>query len=240
MDFLPPHSIWALPLLLLLLISWALLRLRLSQRSRRSQVQRGHHPAVQALDTVIDWPPQAVRVLTVSERQAYELLRRALPGYLVLAQVPLSRFISVPRRHSYIDWVQRVGLLSADLLLCDAGSRVLVAIDIRSPGETPRAQRRHRRMQRVLQAADVHVLTWYEGELPTLVDARQQLTPLVGGAATSGERATSRLMPLQPGQTLAAALAAGDAAATQWNAEDADEPVPSAFFEDAELAPGRR
>ncbi len=232
MDFLPPQSAWALPSLFLLLLSWATLRLRLRLRSRQ---QRGHHPATEALDTVVDWPPQAVRVLTVSERQAYELLRRALPGYLVLAQVPLSRFISVPRRHAYIEWVQRVGLLSADLLLCDAGSRALVAIDIRSPGETPRAQRRHRRMQRVLQAADIHVLTWYEGELPTLVEVRLQLTPLL-----SGQPATSRPMPLQPVQTLAAALAAGDAAATQQTADDANEPVPSAFFEDAELAPGRR
>lgn len=235
MDFLPPQSTWALPALVLLLFSWALLRLRLRTGQRRS-----HTPATEALDTVADWPPQAVRVLTVSERQAYELLRRALPGYLVLAQVPLSRFISVPRRHAYIDWVQRVGLLSADLLLCDAGSRVLVVIDIRTPGETPRAQRRHRRMQRVLQAAGVHVLTWYEGELPTLVDVRTQLTPLVGGAVPGGHGTPSRPMPLQPVQTLAAALAAGDAAATQWAGDETNEPVPSAFFEDAELAPEPR
>jgi hypothetical protein len=233
MDFLPPQSTWALPALILLLLSWVTLRLRTRQR-------RSSHPASEALDTVADWPPQAVRVLTVSERQAYELLRRALPGYLVLAQVPLSRFISVPRRHAYIDWVQRVGLLSGDLLLCDAGSRVLVVIDIRVPGETPRAQRRHRRMQRVLQAAGVHVLTWYDGELPSLQEVRTQLTPLVGGLVPGGLESPSRPMPLQTAQTLAAALAAGDAAATQWTADDANEPVPSAFFEDAELAPGPR
>jgi hypothetical protein len=233
MEFLPPQSAWALPALILLMLAWATLRLRTRQR-------RSHQPAAEALDTVADWPPQAVRVLTVSERQAYELLRRALPGYLVLAQVPLSRFVSVPRRHSYIDWVQRVGLLSADLLLCDAGSRVLLVIDVRLPGETPRAQRRHRRMQRVLQAAGVHVLTWYEGELPSLVDVRAQLTPLVGGAAPSALPSPSRPMPLQAAQTLADALAAGDAAAPPWTADESNEPVPSAFFEDAELAPAPR
>jgi hypothetical protein len=235
MDFLPPQSAWALPALILLLLGWVTLRLRLGSRQRR-----GHHATAEALDTVADWPPQAVRVLTVSERQAYELLRRALPGYLVLAQVPLSRFISVPRRHAYIDWVQRVGLLSADLLLCDAGSRVLVVIDIRTPGETPRAQRRHRRMQRVLQAAGVHVLTWYEGELSTLQEVRTLLTPLVGGAAPGNPESTSRPMPLQTAQSLAATLAAGDAAATRWTADESNEPVPSAFFEDAELAPDPR
>jgi hypothetical protein len=235
MEFLTPQSTWALPTLILLLLSWVTLRVRLRTRYRRSR-----HPAAEALDTVADWPPQAVRVLTVSERQAYELLRRALPGYLVLAQVPLSRFISVPRRHSYLDWVQRVGLLSADLMLCDAGSRVLVVIDIRSPGETPRAQRRHRRMQRVLQATGVHALTWYEGELPTLLEVRAQLTPLVGGAAPSAVEVTSQPMPLQPAQSLAAVLSAGDAATTAWTADEANEPVSSAFFEDAELAPAQR
>ncbi len=239
MDFLTLPSTWALPALILLLLSWVTLRLRARQRHQR-------HAATEALDTVAAWPPQAVRVLTVSERQAYELLRRALPGFLVLAQVPLSRFISVPRRHSYIDWVQRVGLLSADLLLCDAGSRVLVVIDIRTPAETPRAQRRHRRMQRVLQAAGVQVLTWYEGELPTLPEARMLLTPLLGGAGAGALESGSQPMPLATPQrpptpqALAAALAAGDAAAGQWAADESNEPVPSAFFEDAELAPGPR
>jgi hypothetical protein len=233
MDLLPANSAWALPVLIVLLLSWATMRLRLRQR-------RHHRPTTEALDTVAAWPPQAVRVLTVSERQAYDLLRRALPGYLVLAQVPLSRFISVPRRHSYLDWVQRVGLLSADLLLCDAGSRVMVVIDIRTPGETPRAQRRHRRMQRVLRAASVHVLTWYEGELPTLQEARAVLTPLVGGTLPPQPETASRPMPLQPAPALAAVLAAGDAAAGPWTPDESNEPVPSAFFEDAELAPEPR
>ncbi len=235
MDFLPPPSAWALPVTALLLLSWLWVRVR----SRTKRSKHRHSPATDALDTVADWPPQAVRILTVSERQAYELLRRALPGYLVLAQVPLSRFLNVPRQHPYIDWVQRVGLLNADLLLCDAGSRVLVVIDIRTPGETPRAQRRHQRMQRVLQAAGVHVLTWYEGELPSLVEVRTQLTPLVGGAVPGLAESASRPMALQPAPALAAVLAAGDAA-NRWASDESNEPVPSAFFEDAELAPDPR
>jgi hypothetical protein len=60
-------------------------------------------------------------VLTIGERRAYELLRTALPGFLVLAQVPLGRFLRVPTRHSHAEWMQRVGSLSADLLVCNAG-----------------------------------------------------------------------------------------------------------------------
>ena len=81
----------------------------------------------------------------------------------------------MPTRNSYLEWVQRVGLLSADLLLCDAGSRVLAVIDIRAPDETARASQRHERMARVLRAAGIRVITWYEGELPTLAEARTLL-----------------------------------------------------------------
>ncbi len=237
MDFLPLVNAWALPAAALLLLGW--LGLRVRARYKRNRPLR-RSPATEVLDTVAAWPPQAVRVLTVCERQAYELLRRALPGYLVLAQVPLSRFLSVPREHAYIDWVQRVGLLNADLLLCDAGSRVLVVIDIRTPGETPRARRRHQRMQRVLEAAGVHVLNWYEGGLPSLVEVRTQLTPLVAGALPAAAEPASQPVPLQPAPALATMLAAGDAAATRWAHDVANDPVPSAFFEDAELAPEPR
>jgi hypothetical protein len=229
MEFLPSTQAWALPAALLLLLTALGLRLRKSSKPRPGPVR-------EALDTVAAWPPQAVRVLTVCEREAYDLLRRALPGYLVLAQVPLSRFLNVPRRNAYTDWVQRVGLLSADLLLCDAASRVLVAVDIRTPVETPRAQRRHRRIHRVLQAAGVQVLTWYDGELPSLLEVRTMLTPLLAAVAPSLQESTSRPMPLPAAPALAAALAAGDAARQRWAADEANEPVPSAFFEDAELA----
>ena len=33
-------------------------------------------------------------MLTLPERQAYDLMRKAMPRQLVLAQVPLARFIS--------------------------------------------------------------------------------------------------------------------------------------------------
>ena len=111
----------------------AMLLLGLLLRQRRPSAAREPSSRREALDTVQDWPPQATRVLTVAERRAHELLRTALPGMLVLAQVPLSRFLHVPTRHSYVEWMQRVGGLSADLLVCNADSRVLAVIDIRGP-----------------------------------------------------------------------------------------------------------
>ena len=233
MDFLTPTTAFALPASVALLLAWALMRLRQRQQSRRGAAR-------EALDTVAAWPPEAARVLTVDERQAYDLLRRAMPGFLVLAQVPLSRFLRVPSRHSYSDWLQRVGSLSADLLLCDAGSRVLAVVDIRAVDESARSRRRHERMARVLGAAGIRVHTWREGQLPAVAEVRHVLAPLAG-AATPGTKPTpSRPMPLIPVPEISELLADGDRAALAAAFDPALEPVPSAFFEDLEPAGAQR
>lgn len=227
MDFIDSPSTTALAAAAALVLTLILVRLR----GRHG----GHSRASlrDSLDTVQDWPPEPARVMTVQERQSYELLRRALPGYMVLAQVPLSRFVRVPTRHSYTEWLQRVGSLSADLLVCDTGSRVLAVIDVRAIEETPRSRRRHERLARVLRAAGVRVHVWREGQLPTPAEVRTALAhDLVRGAGPMQPVAgSSRPMPLIPVpemKELDAMLAEGDAAAR----EGGHDPVPSAFFED--------
>jgi Protein of unknown function (DUF2726) len=229
MDFIDSSSSTAL-------VAAAALLLTLLFMRRRGRQSGGPRTGVRdALDTVQDWPPEPARVMTVQERQSYELLRRALPGYMVLAQVPLSRFVRVPTRHSYTEWLQRVGALSADLLVCDTGSRVLAVIDVRANEESPRSRRRHERLAKVLRAAGVRVHVWREGRLPSPAEVRTALAhDLVRGSGPMQPVAsTSRPMPLIPVpemQELDAMLAEGDAAT-----RDADhEPVPSAFFEELE------
>lgn len=228
MDLIDSGSSTALAAAAALLLTLWLVRRRGRQNNGRSGVR-------DALDTVQDWPPEPARVMTVQERQAYELLRRAVPGYMVLAQVPLSRFVRVPTRHSYSEWLHRVGALSADLLVCDTGSRVLAVIDVRATEESSRSRRRHERLSRVLQAAGVRVHVWREGHLPSPAEVRTALAHdlLRGNGPMQPVATTSRPMPLIPVpemHELDAMLAEGDAAA-----RDAEhEPVPSSFFEDME------
>jgi hypothetical protein len=236
MEALSPLSSFALAGALALLLTLLLFRLR----------QRGARPAErEALDTVAGWPPESARVLTVDERQAFDLLKRAAPAVLVLAQVPLSRFIRVPMRHSYSDWLQRVGSLSADLVICDSGSRVLAVIDIRAVEESARSRRRHERMARVLEAAGLRVYTWREGELPTVQQVRSLLSPLLAPsdqapagqapAAAPRESVPSRAVPLIPVAEIEEILADGDRAAA--GQEPNLEPVPSGFFDEFEPVP---
>jgi hypothetical protein len=230
MDLLPPLTSFAVPATLMLVLSLLLVR-------RRQRAQTRRQEANDAIDTVIGWQPEAARVLTITERQAYELLRRAMPGFLIMAQVPLARFIRVPTRHSYNEWLQRVGSLSADLLLCDAGSRVLAVIDVRALQETARSRKRHERMARVLSAARIPVYVWREGELPSASSVRSMLATLLGPAAEGIKPTTSRPMPLIPLPDIAEVLSEGDRAAME---AEANEPVPSAFFEELEAAPAGR
>jgi Protein of unknown function (DUF2726) len=149
---------------LVALVFWSLRRKTGAQQgARRSEF----------LDTVDAWPPQAVRVMTLAERQAFELLRRAVPrNHMVLAQVPLARFISVPTENPHGQWLSRAGRLSVDLLVCDSSSRVVAAIDVRGDNESKRTVQRHERLARVLKAANVPVHPWREGTLPSLQEVR--------------------------------------------------------------------
>jgi len=224
MNFLDPTSSAALAMALVLLLSLVVVRMR-----QRSGGRRASNAVRDALDTVAAWPPETARVLSIHERQAYDLLRRGLPGFLILAQVPLSRFLRVPTRHSYNDWLQRVGSLSADLLICDSGSRVLAAIDIRSSQETERSRRRHERLARVLKAAGVRVYTWREGELPGLADIRAGIAnDLMPQAETPIKVNAGKAMPLIPVPQIEEVLAEGDALTY----DGGMEPVPSGFYDE--------
>lgn len=235
MDSLTDISAFALPATLLALLLFLAMRWR-NLRSGRGEDGR------ETVDTLVGWPPEAARVLTVDERQAYDVLRRAFPTHLVLAQVPLSRFLRVPLRRSYTEWLQRVGTLSADLLLCDSGSSVIAIIDIRSATESERARRRHERMSRVLRQAGIHVITWREGELPSVPDVRAQLMPMLQPGGTAPKQATSRPMPLIPVAEMEEIVAEEDDqafAATVYGGRGHD-PVSSDYFDDLEVTVAKR
>lgn len=213
----------------------AMLIIGLLLRQRRQSGARDLSRRREALDTVQDWPPQATRVLTVAERRAHELLRTALPGMLILAQVPLSRFLQVPTRQSYVDWMQRVGGLSADLVVCNTDSRVLAVIDIHGAAQSERSRRRHERMARVLKAAGIEVQVWHEDRLPSASQLRALLGDVLArGALVAGTTPkpppASQSMPLIPVAEIEELLQHGDAAAY----DGGHEPVPSGFYEDLE------
>jgi Protein of unknown function (DUF2726) len=219
MDFLEqPHWIAVASATLAALLTWVLMRRRMPTAAVPQREE--------GLDTIQAWPPQAVRVMTLGERQAYEVLKRALPGHVILSQVPLSRFISVPTRNPYHLWLQRAGRLAVDLLVCDYSSRAVAAVEVRTADESKRSAKRHQRLVQVLRAAGVQVLEWDEDNLPEVVNARELFIPKSEAreAPAKIDAGGRRLLPVPE---IAEVLAQGDA--TDYGQL---EPVPSAFYDD--------
>jgi hypothetical protein len=214
-----------------LLLAWVWARRRAAPSSKRKKPQPGK--AEESLDTVQSWTPQAVRVLTLPERQAYDLMRKAMPNRLVLAQVPLARFISVPTRHSYSDWLTRVGRLTVDLLVCDKSSRVVAVVDIRTGGQSERSVRRHDRMTQVLQSAGIRVLQWNAEALPSASEVRALFREQ--GVEVEEEFVGPGGKRMLPVPEMVEVLAEGDG---HLQATPQLEPVSSDYFDDLDaLAP---
>lgn len=190
------------------------------------------------LDTVAAWPPEVTRLLTAGERVAQETLVKALPECLIFAQVPLARFIRVPRRHSYAEWLTRVGHLSADFLICDRASLVIAAVSLQSTQETEGAARRRARMTRVMRAAGVKTFVWREQALPTAKAAREQIVQRTGvpePAAPPDEAPTS-------GADRGANVGSGKIPVPEVVADAIDDlprndPPPSTWFDDLDSRP---
>lgn len=134
------------------------------------------------VDTLLTWPPESVRMLRTSERAAYNILSLALPGQMIFAQVPLARFIDVPKRNSYAEWMRRIGSHCVDFVICDASSKVVAVVDVRPSASAigERLQRRLERVARTLQTVEIPLHVWIDAALPSVEAARDALAPIVG------------------------------------------------------------
>ncbi|MFM2119853.1 MAG: hypothetical protein RL722_1321 [Pseudomonadota bacterium] len=186
-----------------------LLLLWISKRrsgAETTQVQRGNGRTLDAVDTVIGWPPEATRVMTMRHRRAFDLLRRAVPECMVLAQIPLARFLRVPTRLSYVEWLRRVGYACVDLVVCDPASNVIAVIEVREPEkiENDKTRKRRLRVERVLRAAGIPLHVWSEAWLPDPLAVRRLLVPAESSeplGASAGGLTDTQPQQLDPPRT---------------------------------------
>jgi hypothetical protein len=233
------------------------------RRSRRRRSRRDTPAHDEQLDTLAAWEPMATRVLKSGEREAYHVLRRALPDHIVLAQVPVARFVKVPTRNSYSEWLRRVGSLYADLVVCDMSSQVVAVVEVRQGPTVTKdsALKRQQRMDKVLHAARIPVHVWLEGALPGPAVAREAI---LGAAIQTSGRAGYQDLNVAKRDAAAAAVVASmqsgrdtpppglDFDVDAWaddnesgavesaSPQDAQrkEPPPSTWFDDLDTDPG--
>ncbi len=194
--------------------------------------QRGKVRAGEGLDTLMSWHPQATRIMTTPERKAYAALRGGLPDHIILAQVPLARFLKVPTRHSYSEWLRRVGVMCADLVVCDGVSQVIAVVDIRAPEsqENEKARQRHARMDRVLKAAEIPLHVWREDALPNAVGARNAILKMPVDMPAGATPASAA----QPGRPVVTPVPAREAATAVIDDDGSEQhdPPSSTWFDD--------
>lgn len=214
---------WVGALLAALMLAWLVWL-----GSRRRQSAPGANRMLDSVDTVIGWPPEATRLLTHRHRRAYGVLRQAMSDHMIFAQVPLSRFVSVPTRLSYAEWLRRVGHMCVDLLVCDHASNVVAVIEVRETGHgmTDRARKRQRRLERVLRAAGLPLQVWDEAWLPDPVMVRKTLLPDSDEAPDLDAATVPMEMPEAPGFGGAGEFSTGEPPRTTWFDEaDATRPA---------------
>ena len=165
--------------------------------ARRKGPPIRHEPPGERLDTLAGWPPEPTRILRSSERLAFSTLKLALPGYLILAQVPLARFLSVPKRNSYAEWMRRLGNQCVDFVICDVTSQVVAVVEVRPPIEQLDEKVRVRldRVARALKAAKIPLHVWNEERLPSIEAAREKLLPNVPAVPAFMAKKPAAAMP---------------------------------------------
>ncbi len=217
----------------LLVVLAALVALWLMRRREPGAVSQPE--AEDRVDTLTGWPPQATRVMTTSERIAFGTLVRAMPEYMILAQVPLSRFLSVPKRHSYSDWLRRLGYQSVDFVVCDMTSEVVGVIEIQAADgrNSERARKRLSRIGRSLKAASIPLHVWTENVLPSSDAAREALLPRPADAAPAQS-------PLNGPASMALGNRANDLFIETGLDNNRDDPIespPSTWFDELDSTP---
>ena len=239
----------------LALAGLAIILLGLAWRSRRRAAVAAPADS-ERLDTVGAWPPEATRLMSRHEILAFGILSRAFPGHIVLAQVPLARFLKVPRRNSYNEWLRRMGSQCADLLLCDMSSLVLAVVHVQPPpGQaSERALQRLARMTRVLKKADIPLGVWTENALPSVEAARDSLyravaaaepAPAPVGSAPAAVAAPAAAAASEPPGSLRPSAGAPNPFeddsrdSTQDERIEVREPPLSTWFDDMDSGPGR-
>lgn len=174
--------------LVLALLAWRLRKRRPAAGKPKAKARTDRPNSREGVDLLARYHPSAVRVLTAFEREAFDLVRAALPQHIVMAQVPLMRYLKVQDKRTEDDWLRGLSMLSADILVCDSSSRPVIAVEILPPNPGPRAQERHERMRQLLEGVGVRVLIWQEARLPAAEQARTQLQTALESAGSPGAR----------------------------------------------------
>ncbi|MDR0440708.1 MAG: DUF2726 domain-containing protein [Candidatus Accumulibacter sp.] len=119
-------------------------------------------------------------VLSQPEKILYHRLVEALPEYVVLAQVQLSRVLLIKgvRGGDYQSWLNKIDRMSLDYLLCRPDFAVVAAIELDdSSHDRKKNQLRDAKKNKALADAGIKLIRWHVRRMPDAVSIRQEFFP---------------------------------------------------------------
>lgn len=119
------------------------------------------------------WPFYAKKPLSPPEQVLYFRLVEALPDYIVLAQVQLSRFLGVKKGHNYQSWSNRINRMSADFVICKKDASIVAVIELDdSTHQKLDRQIADNKKDKALEAAAIKVVRWQAKSIPDLSEIK--------------------------------------------------------------------
>lgn len=115
------------------------------------------------------WPFYAKKPLSQVEQILYFRLIEALPEYIVLAQVQLSRFLGVKKGHNYQSWSNRINRMSADFVVCNKDFSIVAVIELDdSTHQKTYREAADAKKDKALEDAKIKIIRWQAKSLPEL------------------------------------------------------------------------
>lgn len=119
------------------------------------------------------WPFYAKKPLSQPEQILYFRLVEALPDYIVLAQVQLSRFLGVKKGHNFQSWSNRINRMSADFVICKKDASIVAVIELDdSTHQKLDRQIADNKKDKALEAAAIKVVRWQAKSIPDLSEIK--------------------------------------------------------------------
>ena len=124
------------------------------------------------------WPYGSRKVLADTEQVLFHRLVSALPDYLVLTQVRLSRVLEVKKGKGIRvnEWNNRINGLSLDFVICSKDFSVLTVIEL---GDKAHIRKKHinddKRKNKALADAGIRLIRWDVESIPDGIAIKEVL-----------------------------------------------------------------
>lgn len=119
------------------------------------------------------WPFYAAKPLTEAEQVLYHRLVKSLPECIVLAQVQLSRVLSVKKGFNFHEWNNRINRMSLDFVICLKDSTIVAAIELDDKThEKSDRKAADAKKEKALAAAGIPLIRWHVSAIPDVATIR--------------------------------------------------------------------